>query len=168
MRRELFILVSASAIALGAACSSSSTTVNNTGTDSGVNTHPATDDSGAGGDTDSGGGDLDSGAIADGGFNGCATYVDNTAKAEVDLVWDTSVANLPDHCSKIKVGNTVKFTGSFTSHPLVNFGGDTPNPIAGSGTPDGGSVTITFTTPGTFGYHCDNHSIMIGAFVVVP
>ena len=174
MNRELFVLVSASAIALGlasAACSSSSTTTNNTGTDSGVHTNPATDDSGAG-DTDGGGdadggGDTDSGTLADGGFNGCTAYVDNTGKAEVDLVWDTSVANLPDHCSKIKVGSSAKFTGSFSAHPLEALGGDTPTPFTGA-TADGGSTVVKFTAAGTYGYHCVNHSVMVGAFVVVP
>lgn len=171
MRRELFVLVSASAIALGAACSSSSTTTTNNGTDSGVTTHPATDDAGTGGgDTDSGGagtdagGDLDAGSV----LNGCTTYVDDTAKAEVDLAWTLAVNSIPDHCAKIKVGTKVKWTGDFASHPLEALGGDTPNPITG-GAPDGGSIIVTFPNPGLFGYDCTVHkSAMTGAFQVVP
>ncbi len=175
MRRELFILVSASAISLGAvatACSSSSTT-NTVGTDSGVNTHPATDDSGTGG-SDSGSGDTDSGTdtdagvAGDAGFKGCATYTDNTGKAEVDLTWDFSIAMQGDRCSKIKVGSAVKWTGNFSTHPLqATTDGDQPNPVGGA--PDGGAITVTFAKAGLFGYECQNHpNQMFGAMFVVP
>jgi len=171
MRRELFVLVCASAIGLGAtaACSSSSTTATNTGTDSGVNTHPATDDSGAtGGDQDSGStGDQDSGTVADGGFNGCTSYVDHTASAEFDIAW--GLPYTADKCPKIKVGTVVKFTGDFGAHPLEKQGGDEPSPLDTVPAPDAGSISVTFANAGTFGYHCENHpSVMVGAFLVVP
>jgi plastocyanin len=175
MKRELFVLVCASAIALGATasvatgCSSSSTTATNTGTDSGVTTHPATDDSGATGDTDSGStGDQDSGTVADGGFNGCTSYVDDTAKTEVDITWGLPYT-APDKCAKIKVGTVVKYTGDFSAHPLEKAGGDSPSPYDTIPSPDAGSISITFPNAGTFGYNCMNHmEIMVGAFVVVP
>ncbi|MDB4937962.1 MAG: hypothetical protein JWP87_4934, partial [Labilithrix sp.] len=35
--------------------------------------------------------------------------------------------------------------------------------------PDGGAVSVTFTTKGTFGYQCNFHpSLMFGAVQVVP
>ena len=47
---------------------------------------------------------------------------------------------------------------------------DTPNPIAGAGVvADGGSsVTIKFSTAGTFGFHCTTHATMLGAVKVAP
>jgi plastocyanin len=102
-------------------------------------------------------------------LNGCTTYVDHTADKEVDLQWDFGIGQKPDHCSKIKAGSAVKWTGIFASHPLDAHGGDTPNPIANAGAnADGGaSVTITFPTAGTFGYWCDVHmTAMQGAIIV--
>jgi plastocyanin len=101
-------------------------------------------------------------------LNGCTTYVDHTTDKEVDLQWDFGIAQRADHCSKIKVGSVVKWTGDFNTHPLDAFGGDTPNPIANAFADAGASVLITFPTAGTFGYHCDVHASMLGAIEVVP
>jgi plastocyanin len=92
---------------------------------------------------------------------GCTTFVDHTADAEVNLTWDFSITSQADHCSKIKIGSKVKWTGSFTTHPLAGDG-----PI---GTPSGsgGSAEITFPAAGTFAYHCNVHSSMVGAIEVV-
>jgi plastocyanin len=92
---------------------------------------------------------------------GCTTFVDHTADAEVDLTWDFSITSQADHCSKIKIGSKVKWTGSFTTHPLAGDG-----PI---GMPNGssGSAEVTFPAAGTFAYHCNVHSSMVGAIEVV-
>jgi plastocyanin len=104
-------------------------------------------------------------------LNGCTTYVDHTADKEVDLQWDFGIAQRPDHCSQIKVGSVVKWTGDFGTHPLDALGGDTPNPIAGAFMDAGGtgttSIFIAFPNAGKFGYHCDVHATMLGAIEVV-
>jgi plastocyanin len=84
------------------------------------------------------------------------------------ISWD-GPAGFTTTCWKIKVGQSVTWTttASFnTTHPLMNAGGDTPNPIAYSGTDK--SVTIPFPKAGTFGFECANHSVMKGAIQVVP
>jgi plastocyanin len=166
MRKELFVVISAATIAI-AACSSSSSTTTPSGTDSGVNTHPATDDSGASTDTDSGStSNTDSGTVD--ALNGCTTYVDHTADAVVNLAWDFPITSSPDHCSKIKVGAKVKWTGNFGKHPLDPFNGDANNPISSAAADGGPDVTITFPAAGSFGYHCGVHASMLGAIMVVP
>jgi hypothetical protein len=156
-------LVSASALVF--ACSSSSSGGGTTPVDSGVSTtRPDAATSG----TDSGGGGDDGGSM-DPQINGCTTYVDHTADQEVDLQWDFGINQKADHCSKIKKGASVKWTGDFNAHPLDAHNGDANNPIAGAGAnADGGaSVTITFSNTGTFGYWCDIHmTAMQGAIIV--
>jgi hypothetical protein len=92
---------------------------------------------------------------------GCTSFVDHTADAEVSLTWDFSITSQADHCSKIKANSKVKWTGNFTTHPLAGDG-----PI---GTPNGssGSAEVTFPAAGTFAYHCNVHSQMVGAIQVV-
>jgi hypothetical protein len=137
-------------------------------------------DAGGGGD----GGEVESGVEASAGdsgvdagpppIGGCTTFVDHTADLEVDLPWALgTIEAAPDHCSMIKAGSVVKWTGSFTTHPLDAHGGDTPNPIAGAymdaGGAGGSDVLIAFPDPGTFGYYCDVHlTAMQGAIKVVP
>ena len=59
------------------------------------------------------------------------------------------------------VGDTVTFSGAFSSHPLVWTDNDFPVQSAGA------SNTYTFTRPGTFAFHCQIHSSMVGS-VHVP
>jgi plastocyanin len=174
MNKALFVLVSAATVAAFAACSSSSSSPTTTGTDSGATTKPATDDSGAtqGTDAGTGGGDSGTGAGDSGSsepaINGCTTYVDHTAGTEVDLTWDFTINSQPDHCSKIKLGTTVKWTGDFTTHPLEALNGDPANPI-NSAAASGGAATITFPVSGAYGYDCAAHkTAMQGAIIVVP
>lgn len=72
---------------------------------------------------------------------------------------------------KIKVGQTVKFTSDgaqgapdFVSHPVGPNGGDTPNPLSSV---DQTTGEVKFTKGGTFGFTCNVHPAMIGAFLVV-
>jgi plastocyanin len=59
------------------------------------------------------------------------------------------------------VGDTVTFSGAFASHPLAWNDGDFPTQ------PGGTTSTYTFTHPGTFAFHCQIHSSMVGS-VHVP
>jgi plastocyanin len=78
-------------------------------------------------------------------------------------------------CMKVRVGQTVTWTGDFGFHPLrgglVVNGVRTPqagNPIPA--TSSGASVAVTFNTAGGWGYYCNVHFAggMRGAIFVVP
>jgi plastocyanin len=62
---------------------------------------------------------------------------------------------------RIKVGQSVRFDGDFVEHPLVAFGGDTPNPVSAE-------AEVVFSEPGLYGYLCTTHASMTGAIWVVP
>ena len=70
----------------------------------------------------------------------------------------------------VKVGASVRFTGSFTQHPLQAAGGDSPNPIpyVADDQPDD-ELVVVMPNAGTFGYECEFHPVqMFGAIRVVP
>jgi hypothetical protein len=95
----------------------------------------------------------------------CTSYVDRTApSADRTLLWTLALAGSPAACMKVAVGQTVTWSGSFTSHPLLADGGTTPNPIPNHDA----AGNVTFTAPGTYGYICEIHAVMTGAIMVVP
>jgi plastocyanin len=95
-------------------------------------------------------------------LNGCVSYTDRTAAAAVRTVtWDFPVAQTPEHCMIIKVGQTVMFNGNLATHPLASNGGDPNSPITNT-------ANITFPTAGTFGYKCTAHASMVGVVYVIP
>src|SRR5438477_7664508 len=90
-------------------------------------------------------------------------YLDRTAPGAVrQLTWDFGIVTDPAHCIQVQTGQTVVWVGDFSTHPLGVPGNDTSNPILFH---NNGSVT--FNTPGTFGYQCNVHTPMIGAVKVV-
>jgi plastocyanin len=101
-------------------------------------------------------------------LNGCAVYEDRTAAdADRELDFAESLANQAERCLKAKVGTSVCFhASSFTTHPLVASGGDTPNPIPSLSA--GTDYCVALTSPGVFGYRCTAHAAMTGAIWVVP
>jgi plastocyanin len=101
-------------------------------------------------------------------LNGCLAYEDRTAPtADRALNFVGALANEPERCMKVKASTSVCFsTGSFAAHPLIPFGGDTPNPIPSK--TEGTDVCVGFLTPGVFGYKCNVHPTMTGAIWVVP
>ena len=101
-------------------------------------------------------------------LNGCLAYEDRTAPlADRALSFVGSLANEAERCMRVKAGTSVCFsTGSFAAHPLIAFGGDTPNPIPTK--TEGTEVCVGFLTPGVFGYKCNMHPTMTGAIWVVP
>lgn len=114
----------------------------------------------------------------DGGFtlspvNGCGdtqfAASDHTAAGDaraISFPMGAAPAQYSPPCMRIKVGQTVTWTGDFASHPLEKFGGDADNPIAA--TSSGATASATFATAGVFGFHCANHpSSMLGAIQVV-
>jgi plastocyanin len=102
-------------------------------------------------------------------FSGCtqASFDNNdrTAAGASRMVSFTCCSYSPD-CMKIKVNQSVTFSGSFFEHPLAHACGPA-QVIANNAGP------FTFTTPGIYGYYCTAHggingSGMAGAIQVVP
>lgn len=142
---------------VGTGCSSDSTTTDggtsstSTGTSTGTptSTTPTTTATGTG-----------STAPTGPQLNGCTTYTDRTADtAKREITWGFSVASTPEACMKIKVGQTVTWTGDLGQHPLGPKGGDTPTPITNAN-------TAKFDKAGTFGFVCTSHATMQGTIVV--
>lgn len=140
------VLAFAGALAL-TACSSDTTSTSGTGT-------PPTSDAGTQSTGDSG----SSGTVTK--LNGCDAYTDGNT-----ITWDLT-SKPPATCLKVKKGGTVTFNGSFSTHPLLAQGGDSPSPFTGN--TSGTSATIKFDNVGTFGFICGVHSFMTGAIEVVP
>lgn len=117
-----------------------------------------------------------SGSPSNTAINGCTSYVDRTdVNADRDISWDFGVANSPERCMKIKVGQTVTFRGDFKAHPLKGQNGGDNNPfgeafdrIANPGVPDQEFTPMEFPSAGTFGFTCSLHPNMMGAIQVVP
>ena len=122
-------------------------------------------DGGGGGGGDGGGGGGGDGGGGGAVVNACKTFVDKTAAGDArTLAWDFPIAQAAERCTTVKVGQSVTFSGSFTIHPLVGSGGDTPNPISGAQAAAG---VATFTKAGTFGFLCSIHPGMTGAIKVI-
>lgn len=120
--------------------------------------------SGGGGAGGSGGGGMCAAAFA-----GCATYDDHTPAADARAIAFTFSMYTPK-CMKIKVGQSVTFSGDFTAHPLAQSCGPAADVIT-NGT--GSSKTVTFSTAGDYGYYCQIHgaangSGMAGSITVIP
>lgn len=65
---------------------------------------------------------------------------------------------------QVRTGQTVRWEGNFTAHPLNASEGDAPNPIASHA----GSGVVTFPQPGIYGFKCAFHFEMAGAIQAVP
>jgi len=94
------------------------------------------------------------------GVNGCTSFTPTST------ITFTSFAYSP-RCSQVTANTPVTFSGDFSFHPLSQICGPVDAiPHTTSGT----SLTVTFTTPGTYGFWCDaHHNVdMAGAIQVVP
>lgn len=102
-------------------------------------------------------------------LNGCTTFVDGTDAdgGSRTLTWDFSITTDPKRCLKIKAGQSVTWSGNFTTHPLAAAGGSSPNPVQGN-SPVGTTVAIPFPNAGTYGFVCGAHPQMKGAIEVTP
>jgi plastocyanin len=99
------------------------------------------------------------------GFAGCTTFDDRTDPSAARTVSFACCAYTP-HCMRIKAGQAVTFSGSFTAHPLAQACGPAPV-VSNSAGP------FTFDAPGAYGYFCEVHgggdgSGMAGAIEGVP
>lgn len=109
-------------------------------------------------------------------INDCteAAALDRTELADQREVNFPGFAYAPK-CMKIKVGQTVTWSGDLAFHPLragtiVN---NVRTPQAGNPIPStssGNTVSVTFAAAGAWGYYCNAHwaSGMKGAIYVVP
>jgi plastocyanin len=124
-----------------------------------------------------GGVPSDAGAPLDGGaltacaasYAGCSQSAfdasDFTAPGADRTVSFTCCEYTPN-CLKIKVGQSVTFSGAFSSHPLAQGCGPAALITNGAG-------PFTFNTPGDYGFYCTAHGTrsgggMAGAIQVVP
>lgn len=114
-----------------------------------------------------GGGTTDGGSDAAVIVNGCTTFSDLTAGGgTINFPTQAAPAQYQPNCARIKAGQTLTWSGSFTSHPLTPSGGDSPSPIQATAT--GANKSFTFPNTGTFGFACGIHASMSGAIEVVP
>lgn len=108
-------------------------------------------------------------------LNGCtlATAMDRTAVGASRTISFPGTSYSPK-CIKIKLGQTVTWSGAFGSHPLRAGAIENNTPTAQPGNPIpsvdvGNSRSVTFNAVGEFGYYCDFHwpGGMTGAIYVV-
>jgi plastocyanin len=105
-----------------------------------------------------------------GAFAGCSSFTDLTAPT-ADRTIRLNGESFSPKCIRIKVGQSVKYTGSFGDHPVRQSCGPT-TVISGLG--GGGNSTVTFSNAvGTYGYYCTAHGTasggsMAGAIQVAP
>ena len=97
------------------------------------------------------------------GFAGCSTFSDGTAISFASFSYTPK-------CLRVKVGQAVSFSGSFSAHPLEQACG--PAPVI-TATASGSSASFSFSKPGLYGYYCTLHGAasgtgMAGAIEVVP
>ncbi len=101
-------------------------------------------------------------------FAGCTAFTDLTADSAERKVTFTNFA-FTAKCIRIKAGQSVTFSGSFSSHPLNQACGPVDDVLASK---TGSESMFTFSQTGTYGYYCGNHgaedgSDMSGAIEVV-
>lgn len=98
-------------------------------------------------------------------FNGCvsADYEDQSADDAPRIIGiATQGLSFTPPCLIIEAGQTVRWEGSLSAHPLA--AGNPDDPDAGSpnspirATSSGQSVEFTFPDAGTFPYYCELHS----------
>jgi len=98
-------------------------------------------------------------------YNGCVSgdYEDQSAPEALRVIAiATQGLNFTPRCLTIAAGQTVRFEGSLSAHPLAPGNpdqadaGSADNPIQKTGS--GTSVEFTFPTSGTFPYYCELHS----------
>jgi hypothetical protein len=132
-------------------------------------------DAGSGGISDSGG--TSSGGFSSGGTGGgepelvqdCSSFLDRTAEDASRIIpWGFGISGAPERCLRVRVGQSVTFEGSFSTHPMGAAGGDVPSPIVGDYPVGAVEYNVDFVSAGTFGYYCLTHATMRGAIEAVP
>ncbi len=114
---------------------------------------------------------ADTGPVDAGPTNGCTVFADHTPQNDPRLITFpgpnlTAVYSIS--CMQISKGQTVTWTAdknvTFVSHPLQTEN-EMGTPIVNTGS--GTTVSFTFNSTGTFGFHCMFHGFtMKGAILV--
>jgi plastocyanin len=139
------------------------------GSDSG----PRGDGGGAvdGGSPDGGAQDAGSGNECATTFANCTTFTDHTDGGTPTVGFGGGLGNnYSPKCLRIKAGQSITFSGAFTSHPLDQACGPVDVITA---TDTGSTASFTFSATGRYGYFCTVHGTstgtgMAGAINVVP
>jgi plastocyanin len=172
MQTVLLLLAAALAAGCGNSASSDPQSAGGSGSNSGGETsHPnagAPDDAGgmanAMAGVDSGGAASVPAGIEPQALNGCNAngYEDHGAEDDERVIQIAAEGlKFTPPCLAIAVGQSVKFEGSLSAHPLSP--GNANHPDAGSPnspireTTSGMSVEFTFDAPGTYPYFCELH-----------
>ena len=104
-------------------------------------------------------------------FARCTTFDDLTGAASPTIRFPVGGLNYSPACVKVRLGQTLTFSGDFGSHPLDQSCGPVRNVVTSH---FGNTWSVTFTDAlGLFGYYCNQHggpdgSGMAGAIEVVP
>jgi len=104
-------------------------------------------------------------------INDCSVYVDRTdAAASRNIQWDIFVNSLPEHCMKIKAGQTVTLVNGaavadFSAHPV----GTNKEPEKSPGPAvDEATGKLVFAAASPFQVNCQIHPQMKVVILVVP
>lgn len=92
-------------------------------------------------------------------YAGCNSFEDRSGAAANRTITFTSNSYTPQ-CIRVAVGQTVTFSGSFSSHPLEGACG--PSEVIADQS-SGSSYTASFATAGTYGYFCTRHGTRSGS-----
>ena len=107
-------------------------------------------------------------------LNGCAgsAFIDRSTGDRTIAFGSAVGLKYSPNCMIITAGQSVTFSGDFTSHPLVGgeymgTGGSKPNPVPSKSTGTDNAV-VAFPTRGLYPYYCNFHasSGMTGAIWV--
>jgi plastocyanin len=92
-------------------------------------------------------------------FAGCSSYVDATGSGANRTISFTCCQYSPK-CMKVLAGQSVTFSGSFSTHPLHQSCGPS---LAIDTTAAGSTASFVFDTPGEYGFYCSVHGTPEGA-----
>jgi plastocyanin len=103
-------------------------------------------------------------------YAGCSSYQDATSNNPT-ITFGTGGNIYDPKCVKVKVGQSVTFSGTFAVHPLAQASCAPAQTI--TSTSSGTTATFTFNTPGVYGFYCTVHGTpqgtgMAGSIMVVP
>jgi plastocyanin len=102
-------------------------------------------------------------------FSGCTSFVDLTTDPSPTVRFPVAGNRFSPNCLRLRLGQVVRFEGSFASHTLLQSCGPVPNQLQAA---NGQSLDVTLLGLGLYGYYCQQHgspsgSGMAGAIEVV-
>lgn len=176
MKPGIFLSLACCAVLSLVACGDddevdATTTTTTTSSSSGSGGASSSSSSGSGGQAQGGGGQ---GGMGQGGggqtVNGCtrASAADYKGMATVDIGSESTWDFGHQACIVVDVGTTVEWSGNLNLHPVS--GGPSGTADAGSpismASPQGNTLSVTFSSAGDFPYFCAVHTTMMGVVYV--